>query len=725
MHDLDLTACDREPIHIPGAVQPHGALLVLDRNSLRIEQAGGACEDFFGRPPRSLVGGVFSDQADGGVGALSLADCGEQPAFVGGVLAVDGRGLDVVGHVVGGKLVLEFEEAPARRRSGAELARIVEMVGALFAGAETIDRLCRIAAVQFRGLTGFDRVMIYRFLPDGAGSVVAEDKLEQLPPFLNHRYPASDIPRQARELYVRNVIRVIPDVGYTPSELAAEDRQETPLDMSNCQLRSVSPVHILYLRNMGVGASASVSIIADGKLWGLVACHHRSPKRLSFDDRTLCRVLAVSLSQQVARLEQAELYRARLRFRACEDELLTGLARSASLEDAVASGAADLLKTIPAHGVAVRRKGRLWMAGRCPDEAQTLALADWALSRGGDGAFSSAVLAEEYAAAADFPQIASGLLAVTISAAEPCQLLWFRAEQIEVIEWAGNPHKPVEADGATGALTPRRSFELWRETVRGRSETWSLAEVEAAERIGQALAEFERNRRINKLNETLQRALSERDRLLAEKDRLLQEGDHRIQNSLQILSSMLSLQLPEITDPFVRMQLQQALSRVHAVSAVHRRLYQTDQPQVIDVAAYLRELVADIGHSLGADWAGELRVRALSTPVPAEVAMSVGLVVTELVLNAAKYAYGGRPGPVEVDVERHPGRLHLRVRDHGRVTAAERPQGTGFGFKLMSSLVDRLKGELRPLDASPGLSVTVDVPLPIRARASNGEGSTS
>jgi two-component system, chemotaxis family, sensor kinase Cph1 len=725
MHELDLTACDREPIHTPGAVQPHGVLLVLGRDSLRIKQAGGACTDFFGRSPSSFVGSTFRYEADESASALSLADCGEQPAYVGGILAADGRGLDVVAHVVGEKLVLELEEAPARRRSGAELARTVERVGAIFASAETIGQLCQIAAVQFRAVTGFDRVMIYRFLSDDTGSVVAEDKVEQLSPFLNHRYPASDIPRQARELYVLNVIRVIPDVGYTPSDLVAEDRQEPPLDMSNCHLRSVSPVHIQYLRNMGVAASASMSIIADDKLWGLVACHHRSPKCLSFDNRTLCRVIAASLSQQVARVEQAELYRARLRSRATEDELLTVLGRSASVEDALASRAADLLRTIPAHGVAVRREERLWTAGRCPDEAHTLALTDWLLSRCRRCAFSSAALAKEYAAAAAFPQIASGLLAVTISSAEPYQLLWFRAEQIEVIEWAGNPHKPAEANGATGALTPRRSFELWRETVRGRSEAWSLAEVEAAERIGQAVAEFQRNQSINKLNETLKRALSERDSLLTQKDHLLREGDHRIQNSLQILSSMLSMQLREIADPLVRTQLEQTLSRVHAVSAVHRRLYRTDQPHVIDVEAYLKELLIDVGNSLGADWARELRVHTSSFSVPTEVAMSVGLVVTELVLNAAKYAYGGRPGPVEIDVEGRPGRLHVRVRDHGQVAAAERPQGEGFGFQLISGLVDRLHGELRQMDASPGFSVTVDVPLQVPGRGSKGQDPPS
>jgi chemotaxis family two-component system sensor kinase Cph1 len=708
---VDLTACDREPIHVPGAVQPHGALLVLGSDGQRIEQAGGACERFCGAPAAALIGRRFGDIAGDSL-SFALDACSDDPLYLGGLTLADGTDADVVGHLSGGRFVVEFEDSPVRRRTGAELARTLEAISGRFAAAKTLPQLFEVAAAQFRMVTGFERVMIYQFLQDGTGSVVAESRVEDLPPFLNHRFPASDIPQQARALYLRNLIRVIPDAGYAPAGLLVEDAGHPPLDMTNCHLRSVSPVHLQYLRNMGVVASASVSIVRDGMLWGLVACHHRSPMRLSFDDRTLSRMLGGSLSQQVANLEDAELYRSRLRARAAEDELLSLLSRGAAIEDELASHAADFLRPVAATGFAIRRGKHLWTSGQHPSEAHLLALGDWLLERRAASTFAAVELAKDYAPAAVFPGLAAGLLAVTVSTSDPLQLLWFRAEQIEIVDWAGNPHKAVEAVGPAGQLTPRQSFDIWRETVRGRSEPWTMVDLETAERIGLGVAELQKGQNILRLNEVLNRALADRDSLITQKDFLLREGDHRIQNSLQILGSMLAMQLRETTDLSVRTQLEEALSRVHAVSAVHRRLYRTDQPHVVDVDAYVRELLNDLGESLGAAWAPQLRVHSAPCSIPTEAAMSVGLVVTELVLNAAKYAYDGRPGVIEVNVEGRADRLRVVVRDHGRGLTDARPKGGGFGSKLMAGLVNRLQGELQRSDAGPGLRVTLDVPLP-------------
>lgn len=717
MEHIDLTVCDQEPIHVPEAVQPHGALLVLDRDTLVTLQAGGACEPCFGAPAAALLGralGSLIGAADGsGAGDLSLDDCDGQPSHVGVFVGADGGERDVVAHVVDSELIVEIEAAPARRRPGGHLARAVESSSERFAGAATLAQLCDIAAAEFRAITGFDRVMVYRFLPDDSGSVVAEARDDHLPAFLHHRFPASDIPRQARDLYVRNVIRVIPDAAYRPCPLVGGDPARRPLDMSHCQLRSVSPIHLQYLRNIGVVASASISILRNGQLWGLVACHHPAPRGLTFDDRTLCRLLAADLSLRIAGFEDAELFQARLRSRAVEDEALAVLGRDSPGEGTLAAQAGQLLRTVPAHGLAIRHQDRFHLAGRCPDEAQVRALGDWLLCRGAGETFASAELAGSYAPAATYPDLASGLLAVTVSRAEPVQLLWFRAEQVEVVNWAGNPHKAAIADEA-GQLTPRKSFALWRETVRGRSEAWTLVEIEAAERIARSVAELQRRENIDRLNASLKQALNERDSLLARQQYLLREGDHRIQNSLQILGATLSRQMRIATDPLVRAQLEEAVSRVHAVSAVHRRLFRADQPHMVQFDSYLQELLADIAASVGEGWSKELRIRTAPVLAPTEMALSVGLVVTELVLNAVKYAYDGGSGPIEVDLEERRNRLHLSVRDWGERSlpdAGGQPGGHGFGSKLITGLLDRLKGEIRRSDAAPGLRVIVEAPL--------------
>ena len=716
---LDPSACDSEPIHIPGAVQPHGTLLALSRETLRVEQAGGACKAFFGAPAEAMLSRHVTEVIDE-ASRLALHLCDGQPTYAGAVRTSDGKQLDTVAHIAGKKLVLELELAPKRRRPAAEMARIIESIGAAFLAAKSISDVCETGVVRFREITGFDRVMIYRFLPDGTGSVVAEDKIDELAPFLNHRYPASDIPQQARELYLRNVIRVIPDVSYIPSALVTKGSQEPPLDMADCHLRSVSPIHLQYLKNMGVAASSSISIIRDGTLWGLVACHHRTAKYLSFDERILCRLLAGTLSHSIAGLEDAEAYQARLRSRAAEDSLLSMFAREPAIEDALNSQLSGLLCVVPAHGIAARRGGRVALAGRCPSEADVLALADWLLSRPTQVPFTTDLLSREYAPASSFQHTGCGLLAVTISSDEPYQLLWFRAEQIEVINWAGNPHKSVGLGEQPGSLTPRRSFELWQETVRERSEPWSPADSEAPERIARRVAEIQRSQRLDKLNETLWAALGERDNLIAKKDHLLLEGDHRIKNNLQIVGSVLQMQLRETSDPIVRKQLEEALGRVNAVVSVHRRLHRSNQPQVVDLDIYTKELLADITNTLPEGWRRELRVHTSPVQASAEVAMSIGLVLTELVLNAVKYAYDGGTGLIEVEVQGRGELLHLAVRDQGKGKSPGSPGG--FGSKLISRLVEGLQGTIERTDAAPGLRVTVTVPIPAPPGASSDSG---
>ncbi|MEQ8346311.1 MAG: GAF domain-containing protein [Sneathiellaceae bacterium] len=710
MAELDLTDCDREQIHIPGAVQPHGALLVLDRTSHVAHLAGGACESCLGTAAAGAIGRSVADLLGPGADGLSLDACDDRPDHIGSFTGADGQAWDGVAHLMGDRLVLEAEPAPAKRMPAGHLARSVEAAAARFAQAGSLAELCDIAATAFRAATGFDRVMVYRFLPDDSGSVVAEAKAAALPTFLNHRYPASDIPRQARALYERNVIRVIPDAGYTPSDLVGADPDAAPLDMSHCHLRSVSPIHLQYLRNMGVTASASISILREGRLWGLVACHHGTPRRLSCDDRTLCRLMAADLSLRIVGFENADLLNGRLRSRALEDELLARLGREGPVAHAIAAHAGALLRIVPAHGVAIRRQDRFHLAGRCPDREQVRALGDWLLSREAGNAFATARLYALYAPAAEYRALASGVMAVTVSHAEPLQLIWFRAEQIETVSWAGNPHKPAAA-GPSGQLTPRKSFDLWQETVRGRSEPWTMVEVEATERLARAIRDLQRSENVDRLNLSLKQALSDRDSLLEQQRVLLREGDHRIQNSLQILSATLSRQMRIAADPQVRVQLEEALSRIHAVSAVHRRLFRADQPHIVQFDTYLQELLADIGASVGEGWAGEFRIRTSPVLAPTEMALSIGLVVTELVLNAVKYAYEDGVGPIEVELEERRNRLLLSVRDWGRGQTTEQPGGHGFGSRLLTGLLERLHGEIRRTDARPGIRVIVEAPL--------------
>ncbi len=696
--------CAREPIQIPGAIQPHGVMLVADRDTLEIHHAAGdvaamlGCERWLGRS----LGEVLGDDMALRVATVTHSSSGG--GFAGHLNGRPGAGLDVSAHVSASHVIVEIEPGFDEALPASALMGQLEAAGAAFERASNVQTLCERAAIEFRKLTGFDRVMIYRFLDEGAGAVLAED-VEGMPSFLNHRFPGSDIPAQARALYVRNLVRVIPDVAYEPAPLTPAWTGD-PLDMSDCALRSVSPVHMQYLRNMGVGASASISIVKDGLLWGLIACHHRTPKLMPFDVRAAGRALAGGLARQVRAKEEGEAYRERIRLRGIEDEMLARFAHDGGLEANLADGVRELQAMMAADGAAAIRGRELATSGVCPGAGEIRALARWIIECGPEPV-ASEQLETLYPPAAAFAGQSSGVLGLTLAAEEPFVLIWFRAEEIEHVNWAGNPHKTMSlAPGET--LTPRSSFEAWSETVRGKARPWSLAEIDAARRLRDTLLEARAHRRLQALNVQLTDALNEKDAVLQQKEMLLKEVNHRIQNSLQLVSSFLGLQARGLPDPTLQQAFEEARRRLSAVALVHRRLYRADQIETVDLARYLEELLDDMSDSLGEEWAGKIVLDAAPILVPTDRAVTLGLVVTELVINANKYAYGGQPGMIEVSLEQHRANLRLIVADHGR---GKHTPSEGFGSRMMRAMVAQLMGELSYGDNKPGARAILTCPI--------------
>jgi len=704
---LDLDACAQEPIHIPGAIQPHGAMLVIDQSTQEVRQAAGDITRLLGATAwlgRSL-GEVLGDTFAGRVAHATAS--GHGVSYAGRLEQAGRPPLDVTANVSGDRVIVEVEPAMDPVMPAAYLLGQLEAAGAAFERAAGLKSLCERAAIEFRRLTGFDRVMIYRFLDDEAGAVLAESVAEEMGSFLNHRFPGSDIPAQARALYVRNLVRVIPDVTYTPAPLEPAAAAGPPLDMSDSILRSVSPVHMQYLRNMGVGASASISIVKDGLLWGLVACHHREPKLMPYDIRAAARTLAGGLARQVRSKEEAEVYRERLRLRGVEDEVTHRYDGYGGLEGSLPAGLRELRLMFDADGVAALIGPVLHLDGANPGAAATRRLAAWLLARGPDSTFATHRLSQELPEADAYQADASGLMSVVVNAEEPFILMWFRAEEVEVLNWAGNPHKAVSLT-AGETLTPRSSFEAWRETVRGRSRPWSLAEIDAVGRLRGVLIEQRRQRRLRDLNQQLSEAVSEKDGLIQQKEMLLKEVNHRIQNSLQLVSSFLGLQSRAAGDATLHAAFEEARRRLSAVALVHRRLYRADQIEMVDLGRYLEDLVSEMGAAMGDEWAGKITLEAQPVLVPTDRAVTLGLVVTELVINANKYAYDGAPGPIEVTLSSHLDRLQLTVADQGR---GRKREGTGFGSRMMAAMVKQLSGEMTYGDNKPGVRATLTAPI--------------
>lgn len=701
----DLTLCDVEPIHVPGSIQPHGLLLIADARTLRVTAGAG---DIEGRLDPEWLGKTLDELLGQDVRAVVEPVVRVMGSTVSLVQVRGGAEVfDVSLHRSSDLILVQLEPAPLRPAASGEVLTLLDNAGTKFSQAIDITALCQEAALLFRELTGFDRVMIYRFLDNDAGCVMAEAQKPDLQSFLHHHFPASDIPRQARALYVRNRVRVIPDVAYAPAVIRPAAAGHQLIDLSDVSLRSVSPIHIQYLKNMEVGASASVSIVRDGILWGLVACHNMSPRNLTQDVRIACSALASSMARQLRAKEEAENYRERLRLRSAEDAIVAHLDRHSPLDQPDLSTREDMRKMLGAEGFATVRGQQVELSGVCPTPEQVLELAAWLATQASVDPFRTSALATAFPPGQAYQDRASGVLAVAMGSEEVSLFIWFRAEHLQVVEWAGNPHKAVPRDPAA-ILTPRASFEAWSETVRGTSRPWTLAELEAAQRLRNAVFEARQSRRLRELNRELAATLADKESLLRQKDYLVKEVNHRVQNSLQLVSAFLSLQARSVNDATLTLQLDEAQRRLSAVALVHKRLYRDDNFETIDLGRYLEELCLDIQGSMGDGWQRHFTANFAPVLISADRAVNIGLVLTELIINANKYAYGGGPGPLSVSLHQESQRFTLVVADKGR---GDHQPGAGFGTRMMKAMVDRLTGTISYSEGDPGLRIVITAPI--------------
>ncbi|HEU4376473.1 MAG TPA: ATP-binding protein [Telluria sp.] len=484
---LDLSSCDKEPIRFPGSIQPHGFLLclssrlaVLQASDNLGERTGVSAADAIGQPLAAVIGNAAARTL---AGELHLDKIGTRPSYLGTVTLGNGDSFDVLGHGYDSLLMLEFEAS--ERSAQADFRHLFPLVSEFLQqlpAAGTVEAMSRLAARQIRSLTGFGRVMVYHFDQDGHGHVVAECRADGYPSYLGQRFPASDIPRQARELYTVNRIRLIQDANYTPARLVPEMNPLTgqPNDLSFAALRSVSPIHLQYMRNMNTLASMSISLMVKGKLWGLVSCHNAEPCPLAFDKRTACEQLGQILSLSIESREDAGELQFRLDVRRIMVSMLAGLTHGADFIDNMSSVFPELLQFARAGGVAIVVDERVISYGDAPSEAQIGELVGWLNVRNHDDLFHTDHLSAQYPPAAAFTRNASGLLAMPISRIHQHYLLWFRPEIVHTVDWAGNPHAKDGAAGARAQLTPRTSFATWQETIHGTSAPWHNGEIELA-----------------------------------------------------------------------------------------------------------------------------------------------------------------------------------------------------------------------------------------------------
>jgi light-regulated signal transduction histidine kinase (bacteriophytochrome) len=473
--------CEDESIRIPGSIQRHGFLLLLDERDERVVAASQNSEDFLEVPLGLVLGTtvetILEREVLGALRAVTSSTDDEGLHTYLGSFQMRGRFFSVITHRVKSERVLEFELTD----------RLVnpEMTGQVFTNfvsrlnnLRSETELCQALTEQVKDLTGFNRILLYRFDEFGHGTVLCEQNDGTLPSYLDLRFPASDIPQQARDLYVLNTVRIIPDATYVPSPLHGFDKRPMgALDLSMSMLRSVSPVHLEYMRNMGTMSSMSVSIVCEGKLWGLVSGHHAEPRTVPYLVRSACDLLTRLVATQLIGIATSASLLQMVHFHAVQRRMLTQMAAENNYVAAMADQIKDLLQITDAEGVALVMDGQLQVFGITPSDTDLRRLAEWMDSRPDLEVFESRYLGSHISWAAEFSEVASGLLVIRISHVRQSYLMWFRPEVVRTVKWAGEPGKAQDKDQR---LNPRKSFEIWSELVRGTSKPWTEVEVESA-----------------------------------------------------------------------------------------------------------------------------------------------------------------------------------------------------------------------------------------------------
>lgn len=756
-HGVTITNCDAEPVHTPGCIQAHGALLVLRPADLVILQVSENTEAILGFPAAALLGRTVAvalgQSVQARLGAFLTSEPTDRNPLYVLTLPVHGSGapLDVSVHTVGGVVVVELEATDRTDAREPDYYALVKKAAARIQAAHALAGLCHAVCEEVRAITGLDRVMVYRFHADCHGEVLAEAKRVELPAWLGLHYPADDIPKPAREIFKRIWIRPLPDVGGGLAELCPLTNPDTgePLDLSYCALRGASIMYTEYLRNMQVTASLTMPIRRGEELWGLIACHHYAgPKPVPYQVRAACEFVAQVASLQLQLAEDREQLARRVQLQGVHNRLVAQAAREGGLVALFDDGKAALLDGLAAGGAALYHRSRWWTVGATPSEGQLETLAEWLVTQPewecpDRPLVVTDALARALPAAAAFADVASGVLAFPLSRTRRSVMAWFRPETLQTVTWGGNPHDKPTVPGPHGPrLTPRVSFELYRESVRERSLPWHPVEVEAAARLRSLVMELVVSgaERLADLNVDLARSNEELDAFAYVASHDLKEplrGIHKYAHQLLDAATGLGEEHRRKLDALMRLTLRMDSlidSLLHS-SRVGRMTLQLEDTNLAEVLAEAVEMV-DTRRA-----GGEVDI-VVPRPLPHARCDRVRCreVLVNLLSNALKYNDKPRKR-VEVGYvgprEEHPrpgcpagsaGHVIYYVRDNGIGIAPthyeqvfrmfkrlhgrdEYGGGTGAGLTIVKKLVERHRGRVW-IDSTLGEGTTVYFTLP-------------
>jgi light-regulated signal transduction histidine kinase (bacteriophytochrome) len=642
---------DYEFIHSPGSIQPHGVLLALSPSEFRILKVSNNTENHLGIKAKDLLGQLLSSFLDKAqlelIQHYSLSES-EGVNYI--KLYWRGREgeecFDGFVHRIADTVILELEPAVSEAQVNfLELANMVREAIAKLKRTSTLKEFLQLAAREVRKITNFDRVMVYQFDAQGAGEVIAEAKQKELSPsYLGLHYPATDIPQAARELYRRSLVRVVPNLQAAASELIAMDNSQTSshqLDLSLSVLRSVHPCCVEFHQNMGTAAIVVISLIKDDKLWGLISCHHRTPKNISIELRSACELLGQFVSSELANKVIQEEVDYKVKLESLRSEIIESISQAQNFIDALIQPEPRLLELVGALGAAVCLDGEIILVGATPTLEEVEELIDWAHSRVKDNLFYTDSLPKLYPKAKTFKDTACGLLLLQISQIKRYYILWFRPEVLQTVDWAGNPYESIKiaADGSV-SICPRQSFAKWQEIVRYTSLPWLAPEIDSACALKNAIVGIvlQKAEEIRKLNQDLELSNQELASFAYAASHDLKEPLRGIYNYSTILLEDYASLVDEDRIDYIQTILSLSV-RMETLINTLLRLSQLGKAELHLQATDLNQLLQQVIEVLNASYQQvnfEIRIPRFLPTVRCDPVL-VGEVFANLITNALKY----------------------------------------------------------------------------------------
>ncbi len=718
---VDITNCDREPIHIPGYVQGHGYLVAFDKQHFTIQYISENLLQKTKGTVATLQGKTldeFLEISNIQLQLISLAQLlnyASETTFEGinpVSVEIDGKPYYLVAHQYNNFLIVEFEsqepeaELELQRLIGPSLSKILD--------GKTLRITLQKAAEQVKEIIHYDRVMIYKFLEDGHGEVIAEARKEDLEAYLGLHYPASDIPQQARELYKKNLTRIIADVNMPTSPILAinDVAVSYPIDLTYSTLRAVSPIHIQYLKNMGVAASFSVSLIAHGELWGLIACHNYSPKFINFKARESARLIGQILSSSLEYRDEEESKEFNKQYQQAADDIIRQMTKDWDVVSALTKDSQLLVKVTSASGAALVYENSIYKVGNTPNDEQIRETVNWLQAHNTLQIFHTDSFYKYYNPAKLFADTASGLMVCTLSKEMREYILWFKGERIKTVNWAGNPGKNIEKDEAGNiTISPRHSFQVWSQMVENASEPWSKAEISTVMKLREDITHIinQKANQIRQLNEKLKEAYEELDTFSFTISHDLKTPLTSIKNYTEIIleeNDSLNEETLNILHRIIRSadKMHQLIKEVMGYSRISRK-------ELIRENLNMRYLLEEIVNELVVAYkTGETNVIIKNMPDLKADKTMITQVFTNVIGNALKYSSKSLRPMVIIDAEVKGNEIVYKVQDNGvgidvkfgnqvfdifkRLDNVQQFEGSGVGLSIVKRIMEKHNGKV-------------------------------